>query len=110
MNRVIFSAVREEAEKLVRRHQKYLSDLAGRIRRKERRSGIPIVKTLHSPSYWSADKGFNPYHVRSHAAGIAYAIDKALASGQYKPSSPWCNPTLLRGGVYIRDSDDSEAG
>jgi hypothetical protein len=26
------------------------------------------------------------------------------------PSSPWCNPALLRGGVYIRDSDDSEAG
>ena len=25
------------------------------------------------------------------------------------PSSPWCNPALLRGGIYIRDSDDSEA-
>ena len=25
------------------------------------------------------------------------------------PSSPWCNPALLRGVIYIRDSDDSEA-
>jgi protein-S-isoprenylcysteine O-methyltransferase Ste14 len=29
---------------------------------------------------------------------------------QHVLSSPWCNPALLRGGVYIRDSDDSEAG
>lgn len=82
---VIFSSVREEAEKLVRRHQKYLSDLAANFRRRERRSGLPVPKIMHMPGYWSANPGFNPYHVRSHAAGIAYAIDKALASGQYRP-------------------------
>ena len=27
----------------------------------------------------------------------------------FSPSSPWCNPASLRGGIYIRDSDDSEA-
>lgn len=84
-NGVIYSAVREEAEKLIRRHQKYLSDLAANIRRKERRSGLTIAKTMYMPGYWSADKGFNPYYVNSRAAGIAYAIDKALASGQYQP-------------------------
>jgi RNA-directed DNA polymerase len=84
-NGVIFSAVREEAEKLIRRHQKYLSDLAANIRRKERRSGLAIAKTMHMPGYWSVNEGFNPYHVKSHAAGIAYAIEKALASGQYRP-------------------------
>jgi RNA-directed DNA polymerase len=82
---VIFSAVIEEAEKLIRRHQKYLSDLAANIRRKERRSGLLIAKTAHMPAYWSANNGFNPYHVKSQAAGIAYAIDKSLASGQYRP-------------------------
>lgn len=40
---------------------------------------------MHTPQYWSVDNGFNPYHVRSHIAGIAYAIDKSLAAGQYRP-------------------------
>jgi len=84
-NRVILSAITGEAEKLIRRHQKYLSDLAANIRRKERRSGLTIAKTMYMPRYWSVDKGFNPYYVKAHAAGIAYAIDKALASGHYKP-------------------------
>jgi RNA-directed DNA polymerase len=84
-NRVIKSAVCDEAEKLIRRHQKYLSDLAANIRRKESRAGASIPKVMHFPEYWAADVGFNPYHVRSRADGIAYAIDKALASGKYRP-------------------------
>jgi hypothetical protein len=32
-----------------------------------------------------------------------------LSEAGIPPSSPWCNPALLRGGVYIRDSDDSDA-
>ncbi len=40
---------------------------------------------MHVPDYWSADKGFDPYYVKSHKTGIAYAIDKALATGVYKP-------------------------
>ena len=31
------------------------------------------------------------------------------ANGQRDTSSPWCNPAFLRGVVYIRDSDESEA-
>jgi two-component system cell cycle sensor histidine kinase/response regulator CckA len=34
----------------------------------------------------------------------------AIQEAATPSSSPWCNPALLRGGVYIRDSDDSEAG
>ena len=33
----------------------------------------------------------------------------AQGSGASLASSPWCNLALLRGVVYIRDSDDSEA-
>lgn len=84
-NLVIHDAIHGEAEKLIRRHQKYLSDLAANIHRKEMRSGTKIAKTMHQPSYWSYDRGFNPYHVRSASRGIAYAIDKALADGQYRP-------------------------
>jgi RNA-directed DNA polymerase len=84
-NSVILDAVRNEAHKLIRRHQKYASDLAAALRRREKRSGILQSKNIYLPEYWSADQGFNPYHVRAHSAGIAYAIDKALASGQYRP-------------------------
>lgn len=84
-NAVIFDAIRNEAEKLIRRQQKYLSDLAANIRRKQQRSGTAINKTMHEPAYWSWDDGFNPYHVRSNARGIAYAIDKALTTAMYRP-------------------------
>jgi RNA-directed DNA polymerase len=84
-NRVILTAIRDEAKKLIRRHQKYASDLAANIRRRERRSGQSLTKVINQPEYWSADKGFNPYYVHAHAQGIAYAIDKALASAEYRP-------------------------
>lgn len=85
VNSVIFSEVRKESEKLIRRHQKYLSDLAASIRRKERRSGLQILKTMHTPSYWAVDRGFNPCYVRSHSSGIAYGINKSLVTGRYRP-------------------------
>lgn len=84
-NVVILSAVRAEAKKLIRRHQKYLSDLAASIRRKENRSGVTIPKVMHDPAYWSVDNGFDPYYVHSRAAGISYAVDRALAAGEYQP-------------------------
>jgi RNA-directed DNA polymerase len=84
-NRVITSAVREESEKLIRRHDKYLSNLALTLERKEKRSGVQVPKIIHRPAYWSADNGFNPYYVRPRAENIAYAIDKALSTGRYQP-------------------------
>lgn len=99
---MILSAVREEAGKLVRRHQKYVSDLAASIRRKERRSGVALAKTIYVPAYWSADNGFDPYYVRSHASGISYAIDKALDSGQYRPR-PAAKYFVPKGGGSLRE-------
>lgn len=84
-NSVIFDAIRGEAYKLVCRHQKYASKLAESLRRREKRSGVPHAKHIHLPEYWTVDKGFNPYHVNAHAAGISYAIEKALDAGQYRP-------------------------
>jgi RNA-directed DNA polymerase len=101
-NSVILSAVREEARKLIRRHQKYLSELAANIRRRERRSGVLTAKTLHMPGYWSSDKGFNPYYVNAHASGIAYAIDKALSSGEYRPR-PAAKYSVPKGNGGLRE-------
>src|ERR1022692_27898 len=85
MNTVLLRAITSEASKLVRRHQKYVSDLASAIRRKERRSGQQFPKQIKLPQYWKADEGFNPYHVRAHAEPISHAIDKALTTQAYRP-------------------------
>jgi RNA-directed DNA polymerase len=77
--------VRAEAHKLIRRHQKYASELAATLRRREKRSGLLQPKYIHLPEYWSVDKGFDPYYVRSHLPGIAYAVEKGLSSGRYQP-------------------------
>ena len=82
---VIYDAIRAEGHKLICRHQKYASDLAANLRRREKRSGDPQEKHVHLPECWSVDAGFNPYHTYAHAAGIAHAIEKALSSGHYRP-------------------------
>jgi RNA-directed DNA polymerase len=84
-NQVIHDAVLAEAEKLVRRHQMYASDLASNLKRVERRTGQVLTKEIKVPQYWSADDGFDPYRVRQKTKGIAYAISKALDGGNYKP-------------------------
>lgn len=81
----IKDAITIEATKLIRRHQRYASDLEDRLRRIERRSSVKPKKRIQSPSYWDVDDGFNPYHVRSHAAPIARAIELALRSKDYRP-------------------------
>ncbi len=85
LNNVIRDSIFDEAQKLVKRHQKYASNLASSLRRKEKRSGVLPAKDIKFPPYWKAHSGFNPYHVRAHADTIAYALDKALNSKTYKP-------------------------
>lgn len=48
-------------------------------------------------------------HVILPFGAILPSNNRIYAPGGTGPSSPWCNPALLRGVVYIRDSDDSEA-
>jgi RNA-directed DNA polymerase len=81
----IEQAIFDEAEKLVKRHQRYVSGVADEIQRRRRRSGLPVAKALHTPAYWKVDRGFDPYWVRSNAATIAYAVKKRLAAKSYAP-------------------------
>ena len=94
--------MRNEAHKLIQRHQKYASDLAAGLRRREKRSGVPQDKVVHNPEYWSADQGFNPYYVYFHARGISYAIEKALTSAEYRPRSAVIY-SLLKADGTLRD-------
>lgn len=85
MPSTIETAIREEASKLIRRHEMYMTNLAAEIRRKSIRSGLFSPKTIQTPSHWSVDKGFNPYYVRKHAKAIARAIERKLSTKTYAP-------------------------
>lgn len=62
-----------------------MTNLAAEVRRKSVRSGLQVPKTIQTPSHWSVDHGFNPYHARKHAAAIARSIERKLTSREYVP-------------------------
>ncbi|MEU0620781.1 reverse transcriptase domain-containing protein [Streptomyces rubiginosohelvolus] len=80
--------LRAECRKLILRHEQYAQDIRDDDERRSERTGRPHRGTVHRPSYWSADRAFNPYKVRSSATSIAYAVQQALAAGQYTPYNP----------------------
>jgi hypothetical protein len=85
MSTTIETAIIAEAEKLIRRHEMYATNLAREIRRRELRSGHQQSKIVEIPEYWSLANGFNPYYVRRHAKAIAHAIEQSLAAQTYRP-------------------------
>lgn len=57
--------------------------------RRNRRSAIPKPRLVASePSWWSADPGFDPYHVRRRAEVIGHATWQRLKDGSYEPRPP----------------------
>lgn len=86
-SKLITTAIRDEATKLVIRHQRYGNELANEGERIRRRTGAKPAKVIHTPAYWSCALGFNPYKVRDRAESISYAVTKALKMGTYRPRS-----------------------
>ncbi len=78
-------AIKQEAEKLIRRFEIYATNLAAERRRKEARSGLPVVSIIHRPLQWSLARGFDPYYVRRHAHAIARSLERALRNETYQP-------------------------
>jgi len=85
MPSTIETAIRNEAEKIIRRHEMYMTNLARDIRRHELRSGLTQPKTIQKPSYWSIARGFDPYYVLHHAKAIARSMERSLADRSYEP-------------------------
>ena len=81
----IEEAIREEALKLIVRHQIDAQRVHDELARQERRTGVQNPKIIRQPDYWSVDQGFNPYKVRPKARRIADAMRAALADREYKP-------------------------
>jgi len=82
---LLHEAIREEAQKLIRRHERYAKDLHDEFLRRNRRAGTNNVKQVLRPSYWEVDPGFNPYIVRSRFERIAYSVKRSLRARQYHP-------------------------
>lgn len=85
MSRTVEQAIRAEAEKLIRRHEIYATNVAREAKRRQDRSGIPQTTNIQRPAYWQVAAGFNPYYVRRHAKAIGRSIERALAAGTYQP-------------------------
>lgn len=83
--KAVRESIEAEARKLVVRHQKYARQLSEESFRRERRTGVPLQRTVHEPQHWTCDPGFNPYHVRAHATEIARAVERSLTARAYKP-------------------------
>jgi RNA-directed DNA polymerase len=82
-------AVRQEAQKLIRRHEAYATKIHEENVRRARRTttkaaGFEVLR----PPHWLLAPGFDPYRVRGRSATVAHSIQGAIRSGDYKPRNP----------------------
>lgn len=88
--------IHNEATRLIKRHERNMRGAADEARRRSDRSTnkYPPLKTQR-PEWWSADQGFDPYHVRRRAGVIGHSVWKALRRGEYEPRPP-ARVTIMR--------------
>jgi hypothetical protein len=77
-----------ECSKIIRRHESYARELRDDDARRSRRTGIPHRGNVRRPSYWSVDKAFDPYVVRSGVEQVSRAIKLAMRNDDYEPYNP----------------------
>ena len=77
-----------EANKLIKRFERYASDLRDDDKRISRRTGIPTTGNVLRPNYWTIDPSFDPFHVRANNEAIARSVNFKLRTGTYIPYNP----------------------
>ncbi len=80
----------DEAQRLIRRHERYAQELSDEFRRRNRRTGAADVPNVLRPSYWDVDPGFNPYLVRARNERIGRSIRARLRGREYEPRNAVC--------------------
>ncbi|WP_419914045.1 reverse transcriptase domain-containing protein [Candidatus Poriferisodalis sp.] len=81
--------IRQEAQRLIVRHETKGRLLAEENVRRARRTTNPSEPLrLLRPPQWSLHEGFDPYLTRARASRIAHSIRGRLASRQYEPRCP----------------------
>lgn len=92
--------ISEECDKLILRHHRYHNHIHAEWLRNTARLIDAPEKKIHTPEYWDSDRKFNPFYVKSNVKAIAKAIARKIASGTYKPGTPFYKEILKpNGGV-----------
>lgn len=102
MSELLKDRIQREAKKLVVRHQRYAWAISESTERRKRRGESGVIKTVKRPSYWDVDRGFDPYYVLRRSDSLAYAIDKALKTGRYRPH-PAVSYSVPKNGGGVRE-------
>jgi RNA-directed DNA polymerase len=87
---ILADRIRAEAEKLIRRHERYARDLADEFKRRNRRTGGNLQPTVLRPDYWLSAPGFDPYVARARANRTAYSIRASLRGHAYESRNAVC--------------------
>lgn len=98
MEQKIYIAIVKECEKLILRHHSYHNKLhVDWVRNTKRISDAP-PKVVETPEYWSVDRRFNPFYVKSNAKAIARSIAKKISNRTYVPAEPFRKSIPKSGG------------
>ncbi len=90
----------EEAVKLIKKYNEYHNRIhIESIRNKKRLGDFAPTKKIYTPDYWSIDKKFNPFYVKSNYKGIARSIANKIENKSYSPNKP-----------HIKDIPKSDGG
>lgn len=85
--------IREEAEKLIARYHEYHNRIhLESIRNKRRLGDSAPRKKIHIPDYWSLNRKYDPFYVKSKHKSIARSIAKKIEARTYSPNSPYIKP------------------
>jgi len=85
--------IREEAEKLIARYHEYHNRIhLESIRNKRRLGDSAPCKKIHTPDYWSLNRKYDPFYVKSKHKSIARSIAKKIEARTYSPNSPYIKP------------------
>lgn len=89
MRALLRNILRSECNKLIARHDEYLYELDKTIKRRRKRLGHDVAKTVKVPAYWALDGRFNPFKVRidKNLDRYSHALNRRLLDGSYAPST-----------------------
>ena len=83
----------EESEKLIARYHEYHNRIhLESIRNKRRLGDSAPRKKIHTPDYWSLNRKYDPFYVKSKHKSIARSIAKKIEARTYSPNSPYIKP------------------
>lgn len=80
----------EEAMELIKGYHEYHNRVhLESVRNKRRLGNSAPKKEVHRPDYWSFDKKFDPFYVKSNYKSIARSIAKKIENRTYSPNKPF---------------------